>query len=668
MNYVNKVLDDLVLLNTKLEDYKTKSKQKTEEEKEEFLAIIITDFDSFQRSAHENLNYSLLTGEYISNQDLQESINELKNKLLKLLNDVTLIPELQKITYQIVEGLKKIIQSYIHFQSDIVNRYSINKKDYVFTLNSSYIEDKLEKETKEYIKFFNFNILISNYDLQLSQDENRLINLYKIENSLIKINLSGFETLRDLIINKCNFLKAKWLFRKQEEAPDEADTSFMIDGQEDYVKKNNHEIYNDWSTYSSVHYELEKNWKSVIEEDSKRLHNKELKDLSSLDIHRLIKYNKDVEKDIERLEEISKYLCEQSQKINDSQSNFFDVYAYSVMSNYALNNKFSLFVEQNKDIAEIKKEYLKTKKSSNRYLNNFFLEYKYLNAAISILKKNLTNQESKKFLKDYEEFIKDDLKSIFEKYEYNHNWSLKRHNYIFQLPFEECKVDIHDNDMASFLFIASSFVLPPSLKKLESQFSFIKTKYHELLHHIESIEILKTDLDKIDKLNEEIKSQKDTIDKNQIRFIEVLGIFTALMAYIFGSISTFRFLETPQEFLLFNVALALSLIAFVSILIIFIRGRGALRRNWGWLAGLLILFILFWVGIIYFDFVPTNQNNDKDASTKKTDSISLIIKDPVNLNINNGSTPTVNNQDSLSPNNTASLKVGNNYKDSAKAK
>lgn len=625
MDFIDDSLKELRSIKIKIEDYSREIDLIPDGQKEEFQVVLTTELNKFQRVVHENLNYSLLTGEYISKENFQKSITDLKHEISALLEQVFGIQDIigvQDITYQIVEGLSKSIELYNHFYSDILNRYSINRKDYVLTINSIidsvYHNEKLLKDTKKFINFFGINILASKFDLFLTQDNIRLIELFSIEKSIKRVTPNGFDTLSSLIVEKCNFIRVKWFLRKQEEAPDE--TSFMMDGQEHLIQKNSHaQIYKEWTEYSSEHYELENNWKGRIEDNSRKLHNIELQDLSFKEIHLRIKYNKDINPDIKELEKISNYLCNKSNNFDKNQTNFFDEYALNVMSNYALNNKFSLFVEKNRRLKELQLEYSKVKRKSNKFLNNFFLEYKFLNSALKTLKYKLNSQENKDFLQEFGSFIENELKNVYEQYEFNHNWSLKRYNYIFQLPFNECKIKV-DDSKTDFLFISSSFLLPPSTKKLENQFNFIKTQYSQLLNHIESIKILKTDIDKIDNLKQEIETQKISIEKNQIKFIEVLGIFTALIAFIFGSISTFEFLSSPQEFLLFNIGFALSLIAFVSILVIFIRGKDALNRNWKFLVALFILFILYWFGIIYSDFI-TSQTEAKQNLNSDTNSM-----------------------------------------------
>lgn len=73
-------------------------------------------------------------------------------------------------------------------------------------------------------------------------------------------------------------------------------------------------------------------------------------------------------------------------------------------------------------------------------------------------------------------------------------------------------------------------------------------------------------------LNEKIKnaekSIKETVQKNQFRVIEILGFFTAIIAFIFSTISigkSFSF----EEAIIFNISLGITLLVFVVLISLF---------------------------------------------------------------------------------------------------
>ncbi|WP_417363663.1 hypothetical protein [Galbibacter sp.] len=626
-----------------------------EHERADSIEVLKAEFQKFQRLSHQNINYSLLSGEYINSDDFQEFLNFLKPKYSELLSYFVFNGELQNMAYQIVECLDKTIDYYFVFITDIKNKYSLNQNDYFFSINSIlssvYRNEKLSEDSLKYFRYFHVNILTARCDHLFSHDDSFLVQLYNIESALSDIKISGLSALSEVILAKCGFLKSKWFLRKQEEAPDES--TFIVDGIEHQIENvKNQASFEEWIKYSKEHYQLEINWVSKIKNDYRKFHNKDLSDLTFTQIHRMIKYHKDESKNYLELKKISNFLKEiliLEKKKKDC--SYFNEFAFSVMSNYALNNSFSLFVEKNKDINNLKSEYAKIKSETNSYLNNFFIEFKFLDSIIQILNDKLEEEDNDDFLKENEEYIKTELKGIFNKYEFNHKWSINHHNYIFQLPFEECKLSLEDNKL-DYIFIASSFVLPPSNKKIEKQFNLIKSKFNNLLFHIESVKVLKTDTDKIKNLNNEISDHKAIIQRRETQSIEILGIFTALIAFVFGSISTFQFLESAKEVLMFNVALALSLISFVCVLIIFIRGKDTLINNWKWLAGLFVLFILFWGTLIYFDINPEKEGKIEQDVINIRDLDSLI-----NIRLNNKTNKfsPINQKDTTGHNESFSL-------------
>src|SRR5690606_35696696 len=116
-------------------------------------------------------------------------------------------------------------------------------------------------------------------------------------------------------------------------------------------------------------------------------------------------------------------------------------------------------------------------------------------------------------------------------------------------------------------FIASSFVLPPSTKKMEKQFNELKIRYNSLLSNIQSIKAVKNELDKIENIDNEIIQIKN----RELKSIEILGIFSGIIAFIFGSISSYSFIKTPYQAILFTSSFAFSLIFFIAFFISFIR-------------------------------------------------------------------------------------------------
>lgn len=564
-------------------------------------AIVINDLKVLHNDIYKSLNYSILNGSYIKENDFISRLTQLDSSVKKILESFALYENIQNVVLDVVQSVNFSIETFKIFTKDKLNKYSSQPVDYLFSINLTLSKSKhahnFSDDSNELINYFDMNIKIADFDHYLSDDTDQYVQIYRVLKELESFSISGFTEITKLILIKINFLKLKWIIRKQEHQSH----VILIDGIEEQVSEEDAEIYySHWATFIKEHYEIYTNWQPRVENTVRPLVTSDISTLPLKDIHRLIKYYKDVLKNQEKLNEISVLLLDQFKlKSRESSTLSFDVYAYLITSNYAINNQYSLFIEGKTDIDEIKKKYEELKGKRNPGIYNFFLEFKYLGAIIDLLIKKVENEGNIEFINKYEKFVINECKRSFEQYAYNNKWSINHHNYIFQLPFDECLIKV-EHLKVDKLFIASSIVLPPSKNKIEDQFYSIKTKFENLLTHINTIKGLKSDLLKIQEIKKDVSDQKAEIKSREIKSMEILGLFTALVTFVLGSISTFKFIENAWQALLFVIALSMSLIFFVLILFLLNRGQRVIQSHRGALIITFIATFLFWGGIIYF--------------------------------------------------------------------
>jgi hypothetical protein len=577
---------------------------------EEFQVIIDSYFQQNNEAVNDIyklLNKSVLAGEYIYNDQLVTDLKDVEARLAVFSNNSIVLPfELQENVSEFISTVKLGCLSYSFFIKNIENEYSLDKIDYMFSWNQKVRKDfnraQLDDDSEKLWRYFVNNLDLSIYDHFFSSENVQLQQLYYIENSVDDFEILGFESINKTIKLKLNFLKHKWKARKQQENPQSI--HFSIDGNmqvvEEYSPENKKLL--DWVKLINSHYELYiSNWKYETELRVKTFRKNPLNSLTYLQLHQLIKYYKDVKQDYYQLTEIAKFL---KRKDSSSERLFYDKYAVEVVANYANNNQFSLFLENSTDVKEIKHHFLSAKENKKGEMNNFFLDYKYLNAIVSVLHQKLDEEDNLTFLKNYEKLIIDECSKMIEQYYNSKEWSKTNNNYIFMLPFQECQVEIPELDIDDLpsIFIASSFILPAVNNHIERQYEDVKQKFRSLLFQINSIKRIKKDL-------EQIQDLKQELDKRDFKSIEIISIFTAIITFVLSSIPAYKFVDNVSEAILFMITLACALGLFVLLILLATKG---FFKQW---ATYLYLALLSIVLVIGYNIIIKDEKIDSKTTT-----------------------------------------------------
>ncbi|KGO84645.1 hypothetical protein Q765_20520 [Flavobacterium rivuli WB 3.3-2 = DSM 21788] len=585
--------------------------------------IFFQQSDDYIKDIYKLLNYSLLIGEYIYNVNIKTELEGIEDRLsttLNLTNSFHL--ELQTKISEFISAVKIGCSSYKIFIKRIENEYSLDKVEYLFSsdqqIRREFNKSTLSKYSENLWRYLVNNIDLSFYDHFFSSENRQFEGLYTIEKVIEELDILEFVKVTKVIKFKISYLEHKWKARKQQENP--SAIHYSIDGNtntlEEYQSDNSKLI--DWSKLIDSHYELFNNWKHETQKRIKAIKNSELSTLNTIQIHQLIKYNKDVHRNYQKLKEISSHLLKKQSDVN---TNFYDKYALNIISNYALNNAFSSYIEKTDNIYDIKEEYNKTKRLLKGEINNFFLDYKYLNVLINILSKKSEEVTNLQFLDEYEKLITDECGNKLDEYFLSKEWSKTNNNYIFLLPFSECQVpiDSFNIDELPNIFIASSFILPAVNNQIDKQYIEIKQKFKSLSFQIDSIKRIRKDL-------EDIKDLKSEIEKRDFKSIEIISIFTAIITFVLSSIPAFKFVESVWQSLLFMLSLASALGIFIILILFSTRG---FKNNW---IGIIYVFVLFIIAIVGYNSLSEFEKKEVklgDNISKSVDSISLKKVDSI---------------------------------------
>jgi len=617
----------------------------------------------------DDFNLSILKGEYIKYPASIKQIKEVEEYLSTLQPseffpdpDVQDLISLKAFQTDFIVPLKLAIDFFAEFIGIVNNKIAVSNKEYITRYYDGTIRAIQEKRCSESallnLSFLQANIKIAECDHFLAIEGNMLDFLigisFQLEN---KLNIKQYAVL---IKKKCDFLKSKLLLRRRHERDNEPLYS-IINSSEKEIKVSEFKdggSFDFWLDYLDVHYEMKGGWKIAISRDYNLLKGKELDKLPIKELSRLIKYYKDVEvfspSSIEAISEIRKlieiYLDTAKQK-----DDRFDIFAYRVALNYAINNEFSITCDSKNNVTiekatELYDEIISIQKETG--IKDFFPQTKFLNFLLGQLNIKNHKKEALETLTDCRLII-DKCHEIYKEYKKNVEWSSRYYNYVFQLPFEECLLNLKEEEViaeVNQLFVSSTFLMPLPKQKYIADFENDRREVTLLESSIKVFENIKTEFDSLQTLKKEIEKVKDDSKLKDVKTIEVLGIFAALISFVAASLPTFKIIETPTQAAMFMLALSTSLCAFIVVLLAASRGLNTFTTHRKTIYGSVLLAALFWCLLIGISYCPpmskliklekteinvqkeidtiTNTNNKTIITIKRdTSKIVGIVKD-----------------------------------------
>lgn len=559
----------------------------------------------------EFLVLSITKGEYILPETLSflkefsQHLNTIKQNALYFEQD-NLGFENKFFQDNFILPLNFCITNYISLIVHLNNIFNLENTEYLFEFNSDeeeniYIKNETKEEILKWIQLFSNNIIAVRIENQLNLNDDEYSVLLKLSTEL---NNNDYDSVfKNILKQKCDFLRYKWVVRRKKTGSTVRllkDGSFIEPKFEDstnvFIKK--------WKEDIDYHYsdgESSNDRFRVIYNSLKR---KEKKDLTLYELHQLIKYTKDFKKDYSALCEYVEEVKNRERILNN---NIYNRYIFTKDLNYVLNNKFSFLVDSEKcNLDKINTLYKEIKDFQEKEeINNFFINYKYLRFLVKEIKKiNISSPEdyigiTEKYFTLGEEII-DSYKSDIE-------WSQK--NLIFLYCFEYDYSIVKINDIP--VFLQSNFQLPLSPTKYLKEFNEVKKEFLKL----------KGKYDVFEKIGPQVKKVKE-LEKRDIRDLERLSLFTAVISFIVGGVSGFSFIKDVYTALLFFVIFSTSLVSFLIILYIFTRGHKILKKQN--IILIILLYILFG-GSLYMikenfksDYYNRIETLEKDLLKLKT--------------------------------------------------
>lgn len=550
----------------------------------------------------EYLNLSILSGENFDQNfisTLEEIIARCGNSFqylefdssLKLTEEVKGALEDVLSNIDILSSLKNFLQEY-KSTSQYISRLVVNP-----SLNTLF---DLSDQTKEILgsaenslefsvgELTMVNLAFLRIDFNLSYDSSDLEKLIQYKDSLKKIHKyflvtpnSRLSEISSILIEKSIFLIRKFVIRKAQEN-NSHNENYVFLGEEIKFDLKSHplifNIFNDWDNYSQCHFLSEKNQeKEYFLKDNVKKILKSKESRTAEDIHSLIKYYKDLYPNLEQLELLRSDIQNLPNKFA------FDEYAKNIVNQYLENNIFSKrfdLLKLNEDIERVSELIEVDLKRIENFqhtseIANFFPYFKistflveFIEARLS--KNTIDNEVDSNSIIAISEAIKF-LKKNFNKYRQNLKWSKIHLNYAYQPPFEECIKNYTLSDATQInVFCSSTFSLPIDFGKyedFEKQTEFTILRFENQFKWVQDISQLSKSY------NDDKIKLHSIIEDNGKKNIELLGIFSAIIALLFQGAYTSQSDEKFESKFFTFIVMFIVLISFLLLLRTFISNK-----------------------------------------------------------------------------------------------
>ena len=587
----------------------------------DFTLDKVSDFIPLTNKIITSLFDSILIGEFVSEltneqiQKIKESLDFLADIEIKLSEnsniEKTAEEGFNKFKEQIQE-IQNILNYYFLFSEDIQIILQNPEKDEIFTPSKGkYQSDK----DSDILKLFSLNLSLCFSDFLFTEKQSYYQEIVSIKDNLITLlSNSSIPILTEQIEKmnkKATFLLFKWCKR--------AELSGFSMLKENKIKEYKDNINNfgdkwkDWVTYiENHHYKEDEKYLFVekIKESYIKIEDKGLKNFTCQDIYSYIKYHKEIDKKIDKLDEIISFLDKGRFRTTDN----YDKNIRTIIYNYARNNRFSLFTETCDNREDLQKEYNKIDNKDNR---NYFLQYKFIDKSIKLLNAELSEKNENITIDQIEEIEKylKEIEPEYETYKTNIEWILEHIYFIYRVSFDECIIDD--------IFIYSSFLLPLDNRKSKDGFEKVSDKFRELKSQLPLFRKMAEFNGDVSKVKEELFQFDEKIEKHDTKTIELMGLFSAIIAFVMGSIPTFQYLKNIFDVGIFFVVFATSLISFLLVLL-FITGRIKVNKEQKWWKSPILYFYfgMFLIAIVLSYFNP--KDNDRKTTTLKQTEKTII--------------------------------------------
>lgn len=553
----------------------------------EYLNLSIISGECFLDNFIEKLDSAINNcGTFIQHVEFDDSINdEIRLGLENVIIEVDFMSLLKKCLIEYKSTANYLLRLVINPTLNTLFDLSDQTQDILDELNI-----KGEGLKNQLVSLVSNNLILLRKDFNLKYEINELKCLLISKNELIKSNKlfssmpnNLLNEISNILIEKSVFLIRKFIIRKYKEK-DIHNENYVFLGEEisfDLIShKLNHNIFDYWDEYSYNHFLSEENYEKQVVLKKEAIKILSIGYKNAFEFHAITKYFKDLDENIENLQELVKT------DIILKKVMPFDDYSLNHIDNYIANNIFSKKVDQlvidlniyevesfiNKEIEKIKKLQQKSQ------TNNFFPYFKICEFLIKYIEEKISFKDrlSEGIIKEIKVAL-NILKNNFESFTDNLKWSKIHLNFAYRLPYNECLVVYRLKTQVDInIFCSSTFSLPIDLNKYDSFKNETAAFIIRIENQTKGIEDLSFLMDKFQKEKDTLESE---INKNKQQNIELLGIFSAVIAILFSGVTTSQSSEKFENKFLTLITMFVILAAFLLMLRAFITNKDSNNKN-----------------------------------------------------------------------------------------
>lgn len=161
-------------------------------------------------------------------------------------------------------------------------------------------------------------------------------------------------------------------------------------------------------------------------------------------------------------------------------------------------------------------------------------------------------------------------------------------------------------------------VVWPDQMKQEDKIEFFQEALNRTVNKLRDTEERFNELKKI------IDKNEDKLDKLTFRNVEILGIFSAILALIIIDVNIIKYFESFLSAILLIIALSCSMVIFISLIHLFFSPEDKAKLGKSFWIPNIILIILVMLGLLLYFFnininkVKTSENQSKISTPTST--------------------------------------------------
>lgn len=522
--------------------------------------------DKFSESFFVALSKSVISGEYLVRGNL---LQDLKNFSSTVENDYSPIntPFLKNKLYEEYQQLDDNILITIDGYRQLI--YTVNNKisqEYHKLLVNAFATNgrKVTKAHFRALHTYVFNVYAIDHMLSYDKEDIQSIILIKEELTNKEPKQSALiRPIYQLLKDKCSFLIKKLVFF-------DGTAEYSINFETKIIDKGSisAEYLRDFDKYFEFfHKHQYADHEPLVYEWENNCLQKKAK-LGQMIL--LMKYYKDhkdtIEQQVQNL--IAEFDHVYTRILPQFSNRRFDVYALNTLKNYMYNCRLSFRMNHNYTYEKLCSDMIEIEQIQRiTHIKNFYPFKKAIAFLIKDIRNDFNNVSySENTLAQKYQALND----YIHKFETAIHWCKEQHFYPVQLLYNECLKK--DNNSGLIVFMPSSFSRPINYNKLEDELKQYKSEFG----------LMKGELN-LQKEKARIELLKNEIDASKKSNIEILGLFTAVITFLFGCVNIFSGTNNTtislSEQILHIMCLGIILLLFVSaIYILTIRRENELKN------------------------------------------------------------------------------------------